>query len=208
MQLQTLAASVPPMRTLIFSLAAAALFSASAVAQDEAAAPPAQLPPDAEEAVVEYGGPEPLTVRSGDSGVEFSVEIADEPRSRSRGMMYRDAVGENEGMLFLYGSPRVVSIWMKNTQIPLDVIYIKSDGVIAKIVRQAVPFSLQSLSSETPVQGILEIGGGQAEALGIQTGDVVEHAAFGTAQQPAPANDNDVPADDADSEEPATDAAQ
>ena len=95
-----------------------------------------------------------------------------------------------------------------DTQIPLDVIYIKSDGVIAKIVRQAVPFSLQSLSSETPVQGILEIGGGQAEALGIQTGDVVEHAAFGTAQQPAPANDNDVPADDADSEEPATDAAQ
>lgn len=156
-------------------------------AQDAQPAPnasSAQLPPDQEDAVVEYGGPEPLTIVSGEERYNFMVEIANTPRSRTRGMMFRESVGEDAGMLFLYDQPRPASIWMKNTLIPLDIIYILPGGEIAKIAHNAVPGSLESLASGVPVLAVLELAGGRANALGLMPGDVVRHPAFGNTGDP------------------------
>lgn len=159
------------MITALFALFA---LSTAAFAQD-----PAELPPDHEDALVEYGGPDPLSIQtSAGETHEFMVEIADNDRNRARGMMFRDAVPEGTGMLFLYPADRIVSIWMKNTRVSLDLIYIEGDGRIAKIAHRHIPYSLESISSEVPVQAVLEIAGGRAAALGIRPGDTVIHPAF------------------------------
>lgn len=199
------------MKTALATLIALALAAGPVSAQTEAQdappaadASPAQLPPDQEDAVVEYGGPEPLTIVSGEESHDFMVEIADTPRSRTRGMMFRDSMGENEGMLFLYDQSRPASIWMKNTEIPLDILYILPDGEIAKIARNAVPGSLESLASGVPVLAVLELAGGRANALGVMPGDVVQHPVFGNAGEAgAPdeaANDNEAPEEEAGAE--------
>jgi len=162
------------MRTLFLS-AAALLITAAGFAQEDGRAP---LPPDHADAVVAYGGPVALTIDSGGEPLVFNVEVADTPRARTRGMMFRDSVAEDAGMLFLYDSPRVVSIWMKNTLVSLDILYVRADGMVAKIAHRAVPESLQSLSSEVPVLGVVEIAGGRAQALGLEPGDIVRHPAF------------------------------
>ncbi len=174
------------MKTALAFLIALALAAGPASAQTATQdAPPApetsvtQLPPDQEDAVVEYGGPDPLTIVSGEESHAFTVEIADTPRSRTRGMMFRDSMGEDEGMLFLYDQPRAASIWMKNTEVSLDILYVLPDGEIAKIARNAVPGSLESLASGVPVLAVLELAGGRANALGVMPGDVVQHPAFG-----------------------------
>ena len=101
----------------------------------------------------------------------LKVEIADTPEERAKGLMFRDVMPENHGMLFKFGDPRVLSFWMKNTYIPLDIIFIASNGSIKKIHKMATPKSLEKISSEVPVLSVLEINGGLSKKLGIKKGD-------------------------------------
>ncbi|PWE18016.1 hypothetical protein DDZ18_05440 [Marinicauda salina] len=168
-----------------------ALFAAFAFATASAAAQP--VDPTARDAVVEYGGPEPVVVETDAGPVRFSAEIADTPASRQRGMMWRESIAPDEAMLFDFGQVRPVTIWMRNTLIPLDIVYIRADGTIAKVVAHAQPRSLRQLPSDFPVIGVLEIAGGRAAQAGIAPGDLVRHAMFGTTEADAP--ETEAPAD-------------
>ena len=110
----------------------------------------------------------------------FEIEIADEPEEISYGLMNRESLAENAGMLFDFGNPREPAMWMKNTLIPLDMLFISPDGTIQMIARNTEPGSLRTISPGMPVKGVLEINGGRAAELGIEPGDTVNHAIFGT----------------------------
>jgi uncharacterized membrane protein (UPF0127 family) len=170
-------------KTLFVSLAAALAFSAYASAQIDLNFDGAMASdPTAPDAVVEYGGPEPLVIETSQGQVEFIVELAETQEARTRGMMHRESMEENEGMLFDFEVEQVTSIWMRNTMIPLDIIFIRADGTIAKIVANAVPYSLRPMYSDYPVVSVLEIAGGRTAALGIEPGDLVRHDWFGTVE--------------------------
>jgi len=123
----------------------------------------------------------PLVIDTEHGSVEFVVEFADDPREVQTGMMFREEVGDNEGMLFDMGRVREAMFWMHNTLISLDLIFIEADGTIRTIARNAVPRSDDIIYSRGPVLGVLEIGGGRAAALGLEEGDVVHHSLFGNA---------------------------
>lgn len=111
------------------------------------------------------------------NGHVINVEIADEGPEWQKGLMYRESLCEACGMLFQM--PEAVhKFWMKNTLIPLDIIYVDNKGIIKKIYKNTVPQSLQSLSSIVPVNGVLEINGGISDKLGIAVGDKVIHPYF------------------------------
>ena len=113
-----------------------------------------------------------LKTRQGD--YRITVEIADTPEARSRGLMFRESLADDRGMLFLYPAPREVSMWMKNTLIPLDMLFVGSDGRIVRVARNAQPHSLTTISSGGPVIAVLEIGGGRSAELDVRTGDRLE----------------------------------
>jgi uncharacterized membrane protein (UPF0127 family) len=115
----------------------------------------------------------PLEIRSGRGRHAFSVEVARTSEEQARGLMFRERLGANEGMLFPFPSPRPAGFWMKNTLIPLDMIFIRADGSIARIAANTVPHSLESVESGEPVLAVLEIAGGRAAQLGIAEGDRV-----------------------------------
>jgi uncharacterized protein len=108
----------------------------------------------------------------------FMVELATTPTQMERGLMFRTALAPDRGMLFVYPQERQVSFWMKNTYIPLDLIFIARSGAILGIAERAVPQSTAIIASEVPVRAVLEINGGTAQRLGIAVGDRVEHPAF------------------------------
>jgi uncharacterized protein len=183
----------------ITPFAALSLLTGAAPAQEA-------FDPTAEDAVVEYGGPDPLTIETSEGPVEFTVEVAETEEARARGMMHRDEVGESEGMLFDFEVERPVSIWMENTRIPLDILYVRADGTIAKITENAQPYSRRSLPSDFAVLAVLEIGGGRSSDLNIRPGDTVRHPLFGTAGAAPPADQADEGAGEADEDEAADDA--
>ena len=111
----------------------------------------------------------------------FDVEMALEPAQQAQGLMYRREMAERAGMLFVVRPARVLSMWMKNTFIPLDMLFIDADGRITKVVERTVPMSLTSISSDRPVNGVLELNAGTASRLTIGPGDRVLHPAFGKA---------------------------
>jgi len=129
---------------------------------------------------LDFGPPEALTIISGETRHDFNVEIADTNVKRARGYMFRDAVGPTQGMLFEFERVELASIYMKNTSVFLDILFVRPDGRILKIEHSAKPYSLRSMTSEAPVAAVLEIAGGQAHALGIQPGDRVSHGFFKT----------------------------
>lgn len=116
----------------------------------------------------------PLTVTSQSGKHGFRVEVARSPSEQAKGLMFRTELGPNEGMIFPYDPPQQVSFWMKNTPLPLDIIYIGTDGRISNIAAQTEPYSLESLPSIGLTRLVLEIPGGRAEELGIAPGDKVE----------------------------------
>jgi len=136
---------------------------------------------DVQISAIDFGPRESLTIVSNDTPHVFSIEVADTQPELSRGMMYRETVPVNEGMLFEFGEERIASIWMKNTSVYLDVIFVRADGRILKIEHSAKPFSLRSMTSEAPVTAVFEIAGGQANALGIRPGDILQHNYFTSA---------------------------
>ncbi len=103
----------------------------------------------------------------------FEVWVADTAPRQEQGLMFVRDLPANEGMLFPQGSPQVAHFWMKNTYIPLDMVFVGADRRIAKIIANAHPFSLDVLSSDVPVMAVLEIRGGEAKQLGIRVGDRV-----------------------------------
>jgi uncharacterized membrane protein (UPF0127 family) len=116
----------------------------------------------------------PITIKTAaGKTIALHVEMALTPEQQSRGLMFREALDDDKGMLFPYNSPQVVSFWMKNTVIPLDMIFIRKEGTIARIAAETEPYSLEKISSGEPVTAVLEIAGGRAAALGIGEDDVV-----------------------------------
>jgi uncharacterized membrane protein (UPF0127 family) len=107
------------------------------------------------------------------SGVQVQAEIVDTPETIQRGLMFRKSLGPNEGMLFVFERAGFYPFWMKNTLIPLDIIFIRADGTIARIAENTVPLSLDPVPSLEPVVAVLEIPGGRSAELGVKAGDKV-----------------------------------
>ena len=113
-----------------------------------------------------------LAVESGGKKHVFRVEVASTAQEQARGLMFRTEMGADEGMIFPQDRPRHAAFWMKNTVIPLDIIYIGTNGRVLNIVK-ALPYDLTPLPSEGLASGVLELNGGRAAELGIQAGDKV-----------------------------------
>ena len=116
----------------------------------------------------------PLTIHSAKGSHRFTVQLARTAQEQATGLMYRKSLGPSDGMIFPYDPPAEVGFWMKNTLIPLDMIFIRADGRVARIARETTPLSLQSVGSGEPVAAVLEIRGGRSAELGIMPGDRVE----------------------------------
>jgi uncharacterized protein len=97
------------------------------------------------------------------------------PEQRNRGLMFRQSLASDAGMLFDFEEERPVAFWMQNTFIPLDMIFIASDGTVRKVHANAVPHDTTSIPSEYPVRFVLEIPGGRAAEIGLEPGDRLEH---------------------------------
>jgi uncharacterized membrane protein (UPF0127 family) len=115
----------------------------------------------------------PLTVESLRGRHTFRVEVAETPAEQAKGLMFRTELGPDEGMIFPRNPPDFASFWMKNTPLPLDIIFIGPDGRINNIAARTTPYSLEPVSSEGLAKGVLEIPGGRAAELGIAAGDKV-----------------------------------
>lgn len=115
----------------------------------------------------------PLSITTAQGERRFTVEIAGTPAEQERGLMFRRSLAADHGMIFPMLPARQVSFWMKNTYIPLDLIFIRSNGTIARIEANATPESLDVIPSGEPVIAVLEIAGGQAAAQGIRPEDKV-----------------------------------
>jgi uncharacterized membrane protein (UPF0127 family) len=113
------------------------------------------------------------------SKVAFTVEMAQTPEESERGLMNRPSLAADAGMLFDFGSEQRIAMWMKNTLIPLDMIFIAGDGHILGIAERTVPMSLEIIPSPGSVRAVLEINGGTASRLQIHPGDRVIHPIFG-----------------------------
>lgn len=124
-----------------------------------------------------------LAIRTGTGTHRFRVEIARRPAQHSQGLMFRRRLAADAGMLFIYSAARRASMWMKNTYIPLDMIYIDGSGRIVGFYERAVPGSLEVITSDQPVTAVLEVNAGTVSRLNIAVGDRVEHPAFGTAER-------------------------
>lgn len=116
----------------------------------------------------------PLTVISGGKRLTFKVELAKGPIEQGKGLMFRTAMGADEGMVFPLNPPRPAGFYMRNTVIPLDIIFVGPDGRILNIAANTVPYDETSLKSAGPVKAVLELNGGRAAQLGIVPGDRVE----------------------------------
>ena len=134
---------------------------------------------------------ESLSVTTKDGTHDFTVEVVQEKEDVMRGLMHREHLDQDAGMLFDFKRVRDISFWMKNTLIPLDIIFIKADGTIANIAENTTPLSEETIPAAAPILGVLEINGGLSAKLGIKAGDRVLHRIFGNAddqgkqQQPA-----------------------
>jgi uncharacterized membrane protein (UPF0127 family) len=115
----------------------------------------------------------PVTIRSGEVVRMFQVEVARTPAEQARGLMYRPALAPDAGMLFLFDPPERAAFWMKNTYIPLDMLFIRGDGTIARIAANTTPLSLAPVDAGETVVAVLEIAGGRAAGSGIRAGDRV-----------------------------------
>jgi len=122
-----------------------------------------------------------LVIETGGRELKFEVDLATNDAERAHGLMFRKSLAPYEGMLFDFYREEPVSFWMKNTLIPLDMIFIAGDGTIRHIHSNAVPLSTDTIPSRFPVRGVLEINGGSAKLLGIKPGDKVRHEIFGNA---------------------------
>ena len=137
----------------------------------------AWLAPAAAQAPASFGRGA-LDIQTAGGRHHFTVEIATTQEQWSYGLMFRRALPADAGMLFVYEDDHEIQMWMKNTLIPLDMIFIKADGTILRIAERTVPQDLTTIPSQGPARGVLEVNGGTAARLGIRPGDRVLHPAF------------------------------
>lgn len=135
--------------------------AATASAQDS----PLSVPVDAQ----------PLKIIMAAGEKSFDLEIADTEQKRSRGLMYRTDFPLNRAMIFVFDNPQPVMMWMANTPLALDMLFVRSDGTIARVAQKTTPFSEDIVSSGEPVSFVIEINAGVAAMLGIKAGDKVQH---------------------------------
>ncbi len=115
----------------------------------------------------------PLTVTTASGPHAFKVEVASTPAEQERGLMFRTTMGADEGMIFPMNPPRPAAFWMKNTVIPLDIIFIGADHKVLNVAANAVPYDLSPLPSDGDAAGVLELNGGRAAQIGMKAGDTV-----------------------------------
>jgi uncharacterized protein len=127
---------------------------------------------------VRAGGLETLQIVTAGGTHDFQVEIARDEESRARGLMNRRFLPADRGMLFEFDREATVAFWMKNTYIPLDMIFISPKGGVTNIVANAEPLSERAIPSGSPCVAVLELNGGAAAAIGLKVGDTVRHAFF------------------------------
>lgn len=121
---------------------------------------------------------ENLTIATATGDHAFSIEVAATPDARERGLMYRRFMPMDRGMLFEFDREAPVAFWMKNTYIPLDMVFIGRNGRVTRIVDRAEPLSETAIPSGGPCAAVLELNGGVAAAIGLKTGDLVRHPFF------------------------------
>jgi uncharacterized membrane protein (UPF0127 family) len=108
----------------------------------------------------------------------FDVEITETPEEKAHGLMFRTKLADKSGMLFFYEQPQEITMWMRNTYIPLDMVFIRADGVVHRIEARTEPLSEAIIASHGPVVACLELAGGEARKLGLKAGDRVVHPLF------------------------------
>jgi uncharacterized membrane protein (UPF0127 family) len=108
----------------------------------------------------------------------IDIEVAATPEQQALGLMFRTSLADSKGMLFPYDEPRELTMWMKNTYIPLDMVFIRADGTVHRIEVKAEPLSERVIASDGAVTAVLELAGGAAERLGLKPGDHVRHPHF------------------------------
>jgi len=125
---------------------------------------------------------EEVVIETGSGSFKFSAEIADEPDERARGLMAREVMPPTHGMLFDFGKNAPVAMWMANTPLSLDMVFIRKDGTVARIASRTTPFSREVIASGEPVTHVLELNGGISAQIGLKIGDRIRHAYFGNAE--------------------------
>jgi uncharacterized membrane protein (UPF0127 family) len=120
-----------------------------------------------------------LTIVTASGPQKFTVELATTPPQMEQGLMFRQSLAPDSGMLFDFKTPSMASMWMKNTLIPLDMLFIDAQGRIVNIAERTVPGSLDPVGAAAPVRAVLELSGGTAARLGIRPGDRVLFPIFG-----------------------------
>lgn len=155
------------------AIAAGLLFTSAVSAQQLAPAPsPMILPVD----------PAPLIADTGKGREKFAVEIADDEIERARGLMFRENMAPDHGMLFIYPHEGDLAFWMRNTILPLDLVFIGKDGKVVG-VEHGKPYSEESITPGVPSQFVLELNAGVAKKIGLDAGDVIHHPRLGNALQ-------------------------
>ncbi len=127
---------------------------------------------------------ERLELVTGRGVVPIEVEIADTPARQAVGLMFRTSLADTAGMLFIHDKPREVGMWMRNTYIPLDMVFVRADGTVHRIAAMTEPHSEEIIASRGAVLAVLELNGGAAARHGLKPGDTVRHRAFGNAPAP------------------------
>jgi uncharacterized protein len=132
--------------------------------------------------------PQKLVIGTKNGPRSYFIEVADESTERAIGMMFRRSAPADRAMLFDFGESRLVNMWMRNTFVPLDIVFVGDDMRIARIIFNAVPQSLDIIGSDEPVQFALELAAGVALRDGLQVGDLVQHPAIAAGLAKARAN--------------------
>lgn len=109
----------------------------------------------------------------------FKVWVADNDARRSRGLMFVQELADDAGMLFIYPQSQPVAMWMKNTHVPLDMLFVRANGRVERVAENTTPMSLDTIESGAPVLGVIELKAGSAARLNIKAGAQVIHPAFG-----------------------------
>jgi len=125
---------------------------------------------------------QPLTLTTAGGEHVFEVEIASTPEEKAMGLMFRTSLAGNAGMLFPYSPPQEATMWMRNTYISLDMVFIRADGIVHRVEPRTEPFSERVIASRGDVAAVLELKAGTAERLGLKPGDRVRHALFGSGE--------------------------
>ena len=123
-----------------------------------------------------------VTLRGDGDQARFRVELADEEAERAQGLMNRDTLAQGAGMLFVYPAPQQVAFWMKNTRIPLDMIFLDAGGTVQKVHHEAVPHDETPIFGGDDIQSVLDINGGLARRIGIEEGWQLRHPAIDQAR--------------------------